>query len=450
VKLSLPRSLVGQMALLIGSALLLAQLANFLYLLVERQQFNRAEIDTPAITRFTSTAADFDQAAPEFRSLVLNDASRRGSHYDLGQTSAIGTQFVRRSDTEQRLQQSLATAGVEVSQVRAAIDLRPDPRHSQIGGRRSSQMLLSAQLKNGSWINARLAVPRQPPLITPEIAVGTLLLYLFVLLATVGIAVRLARPLRRLTRAAEAFRGRNQPVTVEPSGPADLRNAILAFNAMNERVVGLLEEKDRTLGAIGHDLRTPLASLRIRAESVQPEEDRDRMIGTIQEMTATLEDILTLARVGRSREQFEQEDVTKLARAIVEDYRETGQAVRLDVDGAHALAVQPAMLRRALRNLIDNALKYGGSAEVQIRSTGDAMTVTVLDQGPGLPAEELDRVTGAFYRGEPSRNRDTGGAGLGLSIAQAVADAHGGKLTFSNRQGGGLVASISLPNGQYD
>src|SRR4051812_47058127 len=147
------------MAVLIGSALLLAQLANFVYLLVERQQFNRAEIDTPAITRFSSTAADFAQAAPEFRSLVLKDASRRGSHYELGQTASIGRQLVRRSDTERRLQQSLATAGVEVDQVRAAIDAHPDPRRSQTTGRRSSQMLLSAQLKNGPWINARLAVP---------------------------------------------------------------------------------------------------------------------------------------------------------------------------------------------------------------------------------------------------------------------------------------------------
>ena len=228
-------------------------------------------------------------------------------------------------------------------------------------------------------------------------------------------------------------------------GPSDLRNAILAFNAMNARVVNLLEEKDRTLGAIGHDLRTPLASLRIRAESVEPAEDRERMIATIEEMTATLEDILTLARSGRSRETFERADVSELPRSVAEDYRELGQPVTFDADAPHLLEVQPNLLRRAIRNLLDNALKYAGAAEIEVSGGKQAVTIAVRDRGPGLPPQELERVSGAFYRGEPSRNRETGGAGLGLSIAQAVADAHGGKLTFANREGGGLIASIELP-----
>jgi signal transduction histidine kinase len=273
-----------------------------------------------------------------------------------------------------------------------------------------------------------------------------LLLYLFVLGAALLIGRRLARPLRRLTSAAEAFRGRNEPVVVEPSGPADLSNAILAFNAMNERVVNLLEEKDRTLGAIGHDLRTPLASLRIRAESVEPEEERERMIKTIEEMASTLEDILVLARSGRSREQFETKDVSALVAEVAGEYRELGRPVTVSAGGTHILDVQPNLLRRAVRNLVDNALKYGGSAEAEVTGDQGAVRIGVLDRGPGLPPTELERVAGAFYRGEPSRNRETGGAGLGLAIAQAVADAHGGTLTFDNREGGGLAATITLPN----
>jgi signal transduction histidine kinase len=307
-------------------------------------------------------------------------------------------------------------------------------------------MLLSVQIADGRWLNARLSVPGQPPFVTPELVLATLLLYLFVLSAAVFIALRLARPLDELTRAAEAFRGRNEPVAVDPRGPADLRNAIEAFNAMNRRVVDLLEEKDRTLGAIGHDLRTPLASLRIRAESVEPEEDRDRMITTIEEMTATLEDILTLARVGRSREQFEHVDVSALAGAIAEEYRDLGSEVAFSADAPHALDVQPNLLRRAIRNLVDNALKYAGSAEIQVTESADQVSIAVFDSGPGLPPDELGRVSGAFYRAEPSRNRETGGAGLGLSIAQAIVDAHGGTLTLANRDGGGLEARITLPS----
>lgn len=445
MKRPLPRSLVGQMAVLIGIALLLALLAGFAFALVERQQFNRAEVDTPAITRFTSTAADFAQAVPDFQPLVLSDASHRGAHYEIGSTSEVGPGLDRRDDTEQRLRQSLADAGVTVADVRAAIDPRTQVRQGNAHRRRGAGLLLSAQLPDKRWINARISVPSTPPLVTPDLWVGALLVYLFVLTAALFIAARMARPLRDLTQAAAAFRGRNEPAAVAPSGPSDLRDAIEAFNAMNERVVKLLEEKDRTLGSIGHDLRTPLASLRIRAESVEPEDERERMIATIEEMTATLDDILTLAKAGRSREAFVQTDVAELARTIVDDYRQIARPVTFESDGAHLAEVQPAMVRRALRNLIDNALKYAGKAEVAVRGAADAVMVSVLDRGPGLPPDEIQRASSAFYRAEPSRNRETGGAGLGLSIAEAIADAHGGTLMLANREGGGFAASITLP-----
>lgn len=439
-----PRSLVGQMALLIGIALLLAQLTGLAFVLVERQHFNRAEIDTPAITRFTSTAADFLQAAPDYRALVLSDASRRGARYEIAGAPSVGTKFPRRSDTEKRLKAALATAGISVGDVRAALESKardPAGQHPRRGG----VLLLAAQLADHRWINARLSVPAPPPLLTPELSVGTLLIYVFVLSATILIAQRLARPLRDLTQAAEAFRGRNEPVAVRASGPSDLRNAILAFNAMNERVLGLLDEKDRMLGAIGHDLRTPLASLRIRAESVEPADERDSMIRTVEEMTATLEDILTLARSGRVRERVENTDVTALAGSITEQYRELGQDVSFAADGPNLLDIQPILLRRALRNLIDNALKYAGSAEIAVNAEGAGVAMSVLDRGPGMPPEEMEAATAAFYRGEPSRNRDTGGAGLGLSIAKAIANGHGGELRLANRAGGGLSATILLP-----
>ena len=441
----LPKSLVGQMAVLIGIALLLAQLASFAFLLVQRQQFTRAQIDTPAITRVTSTAADVEQATPDFRPLVLTDASRRGAHYEIARQSAVTENLSRRHDTEERLRQSLEAAGIQPGEVRAAIDPRPPERRPEPRRHAGQAMLLSVRLDNGQWLNARLIVPAPPPLLTPELGLATLLLYLFVLSAAVVIALRLARPLDALTRAAEAFRGRNEPVTVQPSGPSDLRNAILAFNAMNGRVVELLEEKDRTLGAIAHDLRTPLASLRIRAESVEPESERDRIVATIEEMASTLEDILTLARAGRSRESFERVDLAELIDGIAEEYRELGHQLGFEADGPHKLQVQPNLLRRAIRNLVDNALKYAGSADIEIASADDDVSIAVLDRGPGLPAEELERIAGAFYRAEPSRNRETGGAGLGLSIVQAVVDAHGGTLTLANREGGGFSATIRLP-----
>jgi signal transduction histidine kinase len=448
VKRLMPRSLAGQMAVLIGAALLLAQLVNLAYLLVQRQEFSRAQIDAPVIARFTSTAADFIQTSGDFQPLVLKDASRRGTRYEVGRNSSIGPELARRNDTETRLRQSLAAGSVAVKDVRAAIDTHPSPRRANAARRRPVQaMLLSVQLADGRWINARQFIPAPPPLITPELGLATLLIYLFLLGATLLIAARIARPLRDLTDAAEAFRGRNEPVAVKPSGPADLRNAILAFNAMNARVVRLLDEKDRMLGAIGHDLRTPLTSLRIRVETVEPEQDRERMIATIEEMSAMLEDILVLARSGRSRETFEMTDVTAMIGALADEYRELGRPVTFTADGAHSLEVQPNLLRRAVRNLIDNALKYAGDAEIDVRGETHGIWIDVLDRGPGLPREEIERLTEAFYRGEPSRNRNTGGAGLGLAIAQSIVDAHGGTLSFADREGGGFAATVTLPAG---
>lgn len=444
MKRLLPRSLVGQMAVLIGIALLLAQLVSFAVLLAERQQFTRAQIDTPAITRFASTAADFAQAESGFKPLVLSDASRRGAHYSLDRQSSVDDALHRRDDTEDRLRQSLQAAGLQVRDVRAAIDPHPLRQRSGAHRRSGQSMLLSAQLGSGQWLNGRIYVPAPPPLLTPELGLGTMLLYLFVVSAAVLIAMRLARPLGDLTRAAEAFRGRNEPVAVEPSGPSDLRDAILAFNAMNRRLVELLEEKDRTLGAIGHDLRTPLASLRIRAETVEPAQESAAMIRTIEEMAAMLDDILVLARSGRSRQPFETTDVTALVGELVEEYRNGGQPVRLESGPPLFCDVEPNLLRRAVRNLIDNALKYAGSAEVEVSRKDTYARIAVLDRGPGIPSAALNRITGAFYRGEPSRNRETGGAGLGLAIVEAIVDSHGGHLQFANREDGGLAATILI------
>jgi len=305
--------------------------------------------------------------------------------------------------------------------------------------------VLSAQLTSGRWVNGRIGVPGPPAIVTPEIIVGTLLLYLFVLGTALLIGARIARPLRNLADAADAFQGRNEPVMVEASGPNDLKKAISAFNAMNARVVTLLEEKDRTLGAIGHDLRTPLASLRIRTESVEPEEERERMIGTIEEMSATLDDILVLARSGRAREPMERVGVVALVESIVEEYRERGEEVAFNAQGERSAEVQPNLLRRAVRNLVDNALKYGKNPRIEVGGGSEAVSIAVLDSGPGLPEAELERIRDAFYRAEPSRNRETGGAGLGLAIAQSVVEAHGGELRFANRQSGGLAATIILP-----
>jgi signal transduction histidine kinase len=305
-------------------------------------------------------------------------------------------------------------------------------------------LILSAQLPDGSWVNARLITPRPNPWLAVQAAGSTLLIYLLILAAMVWVALRLARPLRDLTAAAERFEGPGDAPQVEPRGPADVRRAILAFNAMSARVSAMFDEKDRMLGAIGHDLRTPLASLRIRAESVEPEAERGGMIATIEEMTAMLDDTLALARSGRAAENLRPVDISALADTVVEEFRALGQDVTFEEGRRQTAAVQPNLLRRAVRNLVDNAVKYAGSAEVAVRATSRGIAVEVADRGPGIPDAEIGNVQEPFVRLETSRNRETGGSGLGLALARAAAQAHGGRLELENRPGGGLLARILL------
>ena len=201
------------------------------------------------------------------------------------------------------------------------------------------------------------------------------------------------------------------------------------------------------LGAIGHDLRTPLASLRVRVEQVADDRLRDRMVGTIEEMAGMLDDILSLARAGQPRETPEPTDLAALIGDTVADYQAMRRPVTLAGEGVLATrTVRPLSLRRALRNLIDNAVKYGGEATVGLTQRADgAAVISVDDRGPGIPSDRIAEMMEPFARAEESRNRDTGGAGLGLALARATALGEGGTLELVNRPGGGFSARIVLP-----
>lgn len=495
-----PRNLAGQMVLLIGVALLVAQLVNLALILNEREKANLAQAEGPAVARFVSVAGDH----------ILE--GRRLSRGRFGRFSLVPASTIaekdRRPGLEARVRNALVDAGVNVRAVRAArkdVPLsslwapregdggrgpgqdpgrdRPqnqaqagDPRvvrdqsPPQTQARQGSpadagegrppwadgpgfegpprairQVILSVQKPDGEWLEARLPTPRRDPAMTARLIAATALLYLIVLGVTLAIAGWLSRPLRDLTAAAEGFAGRGDGIEVTPRGPGDLRRLIVAFNGMKGRMAALLDEKDRMLGAIGHDLRTPLASLRIRVENLEPGEERDRMVATLREAATMLEDILVLARTGRAREEARDVDLAALLDAVAEEYGEMGRPVSFVPAPRMVARVQTGLLRRAIRNLVDNAVTYGGHARLSLSRDVGGISITVSDDGPGIAEGDLDRVLSPFERGEESRNRETGGAGLGLAIADAIVQGHGGRLILANREGGGLDATLVLP-----
>jgi signal transduction histidine kinase len=439
------------MILLMGLALLVAQLINFAFILSGQHRLSVAQTEGPAIARFVEVAAQVSEGGNAALSLPRLPRIR-GAIFSLDGESLVDRAGLEREGAvEIRLESSLAEAGIETRQVRAATSSDLGRFRSDFGdGRRRRGhderqiVLLAAQLADGAWLNGRMEAPRGDPWLIWRLLGSTLALYALVLGAVLWIAWRIARPLRDLTRAAEQFEGRHSLEPVEPHGPRDLRKAIEAFNEMNRRVSALLDEKDRMLGAIGHDLRTPLASIRIRAENMEPEAERARLVATVEEMGATLEDILILARTGRAREELRPMDVGALADALVEEYRERGLDVVFEGDSGAIADVQPNLLRRAVRNLIDNALAYGVRAKVRARIEADMVLIEVEDQGPGIPQNRMATVVQSFTRLEESRSRDSGGAGLGLAIAESVARAHGGELRLRNGHPG-LVASLLIP-----
>ena len=447
----LPRSLIGQMALVIALVLLAVQALNFASVRSERQRLSQAQLEGPVMTRFVATAARIVERDRE------GPVENRRGRIDVGDQTNVAPD-ANDADLSSRLRETATAYGIEVRDARAAVSDDPPPlptarpdgaRRPQISPEERAQrfrsLLLSIQLADGRWINGQLTIVRPGSSGLIRLAIGTFLFYLFLLAAVILVLRRLVRPLGDLTRAAERFRGQGEAPHVEPRGPADVRRAVEAFNAMNARVAGLIEEKDRMLGAIGHDLRTPLASLRIRVEEVEPAEERERMIVTIEEMAAQLEDTLALARSGRSNEPVRQLDIAALADAVVEEFRELDRDVTFDESHRSVGSVRPNLLRGALRNLIDNAVKYGGSARVAVGNDGQRVWIEVSDQGPGIPDEHLAKVQEPFVRLEESRSRETGGSGLGITLARAAAHLHGGELELSNRQGGGLSARINLP-----
>ena len=441
-----PRSLAAQMALLIALALFVAQAVNFALILRDRSQFRVAQATRPVAIRIADA---LEREARGERAIQSDQGRIRRLP---GDPIATGKGFERQPEIAAELARQLAEVGVVVGRTDAALrpivaaDL-PNLRRQLRGrdDRPREVLVIAAEQPGRGWLSVIVPWPRGGPRLLWALLGQTLILYGVTLLPVLWIGRRISRPLRDLTAAAGAFGPHDASPAIAETGPDDLRRLIGAFNALRERVTAMLHEKDRMLGAIGHDLRTPLAALRVRIESVEDDHDRARMADTIAEMNRTLDDILSLARVGHPSEPPIEVDLAALVDAVVEDFRDLGAPVEFADTARLPMRLRPGLMRRAIRNLIENAVKYGGGAEVRVDAAPRQVAIIVADRGPGIPVEHIEKVFDAFTRLEASRNRDTGGVGLGLALARSITREAGGDVTLVNRPGGGLDATITLP-----
>lgn len=457
LKRILPRSLLGQMLLSVALALLVAQTISAV--LQYRQAEQRREVIAANGLAFQLvTEPRFDFRPPDSRK---GNAGRwQRLRVERTADAPLRAGETREPKRENLLRSILLDQGVEPAELvvltRPVVDdeyvmaqLRARERLNWAGGR----LLVAGLLREGEteWTIARWAISEREPNQLGSLIGQTLLLY-FVLVGGLALLLRrITRPLAALTRRVEHFAAtREVSGQVEPSGPEDARRLIEAHNAMEARIAALLDEKNVMLGAIGHDLKTPLAALRVRIESVEDQAERERMASTIEDITRTLDDILSLARVGRPSDPLERTELSALLAGVVEECEDMGEPVELGATERIALRLRATWLRRALRNLTGNALRYGDRARLALRRENGEAVILIEDDGPGIPDGEIDAMMQPFARGDASRNRGTGGAGLGLTLARAIAEQHGGSLRLFNRIGDdgtvrGLTAELRLP-----
>jgi signal transduction histidine kinase len=277
----------------------------------------------------------------------------------------------------------------------------------------------------------------------PYVMVAQLLL----LILCCWLAVRLAiRPLVNLADAANALDPNNRSPRLIEGGPTEVAYAASAFNSMRDRIAHYLEERVQILAAISHDLQTPITRMKLRAEIADESPERDKMLQDLTEIERLVHEGIAYARSAHGNsEKSSRIDIGSFLESLVFDYQDTGKAVTLSSAIETTIVTRPHALRRVLVNLVDNALKFAGDAELRVEKIdGGAIAISVLDNGPGIPDDQLEAVLQPFFRLEQSRNRGTGGTGLGLAIAQQLALAIGGSLTLRNRVEGGLCVEITL------
>lgn len=464
----LPKSLVGQLLLLIAVTLLIAQAFNIFLLYRGAQNQHLSEASAAAVARIVGEMERMSDARYEERRERRSRRGRRVIPLLSDTAPAVPDAQPLRAVTE-RASQAFVNMGLSIRTVEVWETARLPAvlQQSVIGvgrGRRLTEeirrpmarkpapppvrgfVVVSAELEDGRWMSVATALRDRNVRALRPLMIQTVVLYLLLLVPLIWIGRYISRPLHRLTKVANDFQpGMNEPVP--ESGPPDTRQLISAFNAMNERVGAMLDEKDIMLGAIGHDLRTPLAALRVRIENVADHVERERMAAGIEDMDRTLDDILSLARLGRSAEPLEATDISALIETVVDEFDDLGQDVAFKRGERHVVKVRGVLLRRALRNLISNAIAYGNSAVISVEKSGDELSIIVDDPGPGIPDDKIEAMFDPFARAEGSRNRSTGGSGLGLTLARSIARTHGGDVRLENRPEGGLRAAIILPDG---
>ena len=433
---ALSGSLFARMALILFLGLFAAQLVSLWLQWGERATVVSAARGQNFVDRVVEAVRVLEAQEPSQRA-----AAMAALQYGALRASMIGADQVS-PDTGRRPMQGMINARLGAEhEVRVAGEAAGFGMQQRGNARRG----VDVRLRDGQWVRLSFSGEADAPALSNEL-IARLAVTLAIVMIVVMVAVRQAtRPLQQLARAADRF-GRDldaAPLAIE--GPTETRRAAQAFNRMQERIRRLIDERSRALASVSHDLRTPLTRLRLRTELVGDEKLREQLGADLDAMAAMIDVTLDYLRGLQDSEAVRAIDINALLESMSEDALVLGRSVRVEGRALSPYTGRLSALRRALQNLIDNAVKYGDAVRVRIVDGAAELRISVEDQGPGIRPEELARVAEPYYRTDASRNSATGGTGLGLSIVRDVAFLHGGELRLDNRAEGGLCATLRLP-----
>lgn len=433
----IPQRLTGQIVALLILVLLLSQVLSFWIFGYEWRKVLGDHERSFMLERIASVASLLDVAPAEYHSQILQTASTRYIQFWISQ----GPEFIQTDTPENR----------DISERLDALFAESNPRNYYVASFEQNsdskfRTVIGMQLADSQWLNyGRVPFLRfAPPPQHRAILLMTFLLIVFGIVIVLMVR-RLTRPLAELTVAAEkAGRGEFLPSLPEQGTP-DVRLLINSFNRMQERLQRFIRGRMQMLAAMNHDLRTPITSLKLQIEMLDDERSKQKLLQTTDEMQHMVEATLEYARQDSVREETQRTDLDALVESICRDFSDMGHAVTFHGMGDIIYPCRPSSLKRALRNLVDNAVKYGEEVSVDVSETADSYLITINDRGPGIAVGDRERVFEPFVRLEDSRSRDTGGVGLGLAIARTCIHAHGGTIALRDRDAGGLSVLVNLP-----